>query len=808
MRYILTAILAFGAGVCQAKTSHVDANGMGDYPTIQAAVDDSNTGDVIILMPGKYIGAGNKDIDTKGKSLTIQSTDPCNPAIVAGTVIDCQNMGSGFNFVKGESPLLAGFTITNGNAFLNPNALADTIYSEGSSPTIFNCVIKGNHGEYGYPIVCYYSTIKLIGCDINDNTDTEIALTIWDSNAEITGCRINKSYAAIAIDGTSYPINDKTKILYNVKITDSTITNNYVAIDCLQANLTIEGSTISDNNRPSSYLGAVNVNGTSGIVSQDSNLIIKDSIISRNNSISLHNTVKQQGGGIAGDDCAMDINNCIISDNKAGYCGGGIAIHKGSATIRNCQITNNIAGGRAPNGLHSPGIGGGIFNDNSKQLFIEGCTIKDNKVARYLTWDLHAYGGGGICSYGSLGTVWIKNTSIIGNNANDGGGIYDCSYMDVNNCLLANNEATFGGGIENGSAGSRYTNCTFAGNKAAAEGAGIYGQTSNPIIGGPPGSDIYGQYFVNNCILWDVIEQNSLPISEIAGEVSIKYSDVRNGYAGEGNINIDPCFVDSDYHLHPDSPCIDAGDPNFVVNPGETDLDGNPRIVDLSGFGKPIIDMGAYEAQNNPPIAEAGPNQIVYAWINGKAEVTLDGSASYDTDGDALTYLWKWTIDGSDFEANEINPTIELPAGIYTIELVVNDGRANSEPNYVEVNVTEPIKGTLRIMPRILNNRLEQKNLLAMFKLPAGITRNQIDLNTPVLLYPGEIQSAKEFALGFSPVSILAFFGANELLDEITGIRPVQLYFVGQLKSGQYFYGTDTLRIINPGHPAKLNLSF
>jgi predicted outer membrane repeat protein len=57
--------------------------------------------------------------------------------------------------------------------------------------------------------------------------------------------------------------------------------------------------------------------------------------------------------------------------------------------------------------------------------------------------------------------------------------------------------------------------------------------------------------------------------------------------------------TEADYRLLPGSPCIDAGDPNYIPEPNETDLDGNPRIIG----GR--IDMGAYEY--NPPIqAEVG----------------------------------------------------------------------------------------------------------------------------------------------------------------------------------------------------------
>ncbi|MHC4842795.1 MAG: hypothetical protein ACYTEE_03250 [Planctomycetota bacterium] len=39
---------------CIADFFYVNANGTGDYPTIQAAIDDANDGDTIFLMPGTY----------------------------------------------------------------------------------------------------------------------------------------------------------------------------------------------------------------------------------------------------------------------------------------------------------------------------------------------------------------------------------------------------------------------------------------------------------------------------------------------------------------------------------------------------------------------------------------------------------------------------------------------------------------------------------------------------------------------------------------------------------------------------------
>ena len=148
--------------------------------------------------------------------------------------------------------------------------------------------------------------------------------------------------------------------------------------------------------------------------------------------------------------------------------------------------------------------------------------------------------------------------------------------------------------------------------------------------------------------------------------------------------------------------------------------------------------------QNHPPLANAGPDQTVYADSNCSANVTLDGSASYDPDGDNLTYIWKlngqvitpaaneniinmldfaalaqnWSADEQSFSdlailtstwlstpnspnwdpQYDIAPagtptgaiiTVNLPLGEHHIQLIVNDGMADSEPNEVVITVLD-----------------------------------------------------------------------------------------------------------------------
>ncbi len=54
-----------------------------------------------------------------------------------------------------------------------------------------------------------------------------------------------------------------------------------------------------------------------------------------------------------------------------------------------------------------------------------------------------------------------------------------------------------------------------------------------------------------------------------------------------------PGTEDDDLRLLPDSPCIDTGDPDVLPDQNETDLDGNPRVVNDR------VDMGAYESSRD-----------------------------------------------------------------------------------------------------------------------------------------------------------------------------------------------------------------
>ncbi len=263
--------------------------------------------------------------------------------------------------------------------------------------------------------------------------------------------------------------------------------------------------------------------------------------------------------------------------------GRGFYFHSGEGS------DSVVAGLTITNGHASEG--GGIYSVNSSPT-IDRCVMVGN---------LASYRGGGL--YLHAGRPTITNCKITDNSAGEGGGMHAAfSNFKIADSMVTGNVATqgtyanYGGGIScSGPAAPQITNCTITGN-TARNGAGLnesHGSTPNVvqcIVFGNQGSEIYGDH-------------------------SVSYSNVEGGYPGEGNVTADPLFVNSaggDYHLSPASPCIDAGDSEFLPALGETDFDGEPRVMGAR------VDMGADEFTDTPvPVIEVFPTEFAFNAIMG-----------------------------------------------------------------------------------------------------------------------------------------------------------------------------------------------
>jgi len=179
--------------------------------------------------------------------------------------------------------------------------------------------------------------------------------------------------------------------------------------------------------------------------------------------------------------------------------------------------------------------------------------------------------GGGMLNIESSPTV--TGCTFIENAADLGGGVYNTSSdLVLTACTFVGNAALQFGVIPSGQGGAIYNiagdstvaNCTLLDNTANFEGGGMFSYS--------------GALTVTNCILWD----NSP--DQLLGITSVSYSNVQNGFAGSGNINVDPQFVDldnGDLRLMPGSPCIDAGN-NWGVSPDFVDLDSDDDTIELT----------------------------------------------------------------------------------------------------------------------------------------------------------------------------------------------------------------------------------
>lgn len=115
----------------------------------------------------------------------------------------------------------------------------------------------------------------------------------------------------------------------------------------------------------------------------------------------------------------------------------------------------------------------------------------------------------------------------------------------------------------------------------------------------------------------------------------------------------------------------------LTVNDGRGGTDTDDVIITVRDTSMP----------NTPPVADAGPDQVV----TFGATVTLNGGASSDADGDVLTYDWLQTggativvLSGSGASMNFSAPA---NADVLTFQLTVDDGRGGVDVDTITITV-------------------------------------------------------------------------------------------------------------------------
>ena len=233
--------------------------------------------------------------------------------------------------------------------------------------------------------------------------------------------------------------------------------------------------------------------------------------------------------------------------------------------------------------------------------------------------------GGGILTQGGGSNLTLTNCVVRNNNARYfGAGISNKNSSPIiSNVIISNNVAVISGAMHNFESSPTISNTIIANNQTVSLGGFIANiaaiisniNNSSPIFNNMV---IYGNSSVNvkimtnynncnpilkNCIFWEnicITPNVSMPnFFDVGGSTTASYSNITDGFAGTGNTNTDPLFVnpldidgddnlfftaDDGFALRCSSPAINTG-----TNTGAPATD----VLNLATIG--TKDMGAYE---------------------------------------------------------------------------------------------------------------------------------------------------------------------------------------------------------------------
>jgi hypothetical protein len=364
-----------------------------------------------------------------------------------------------------------------------------------------------------------------------------------------------------------------------------------------------------------------------------------------------------QGGGIyLVIDGRIQKNEIILNESKStnGYSvGGGIRVSL-EATV---SIIENIVNNNTAISINSYGFAGGISNSGGNTL------IKSNRI-------IHNSIAGGSTCYGAaiyfdlindLNWAIVDNNFIADNYSTNGNcyggaiGMWGSSPPIINNIIIRNS-AHYGGALHtfNGSK-PQIINNTIVDNNAPYGGA-IYSEdvTTHPKI--------------INTIMWSNGSGNEIDLYN-GGNVTVRYSDIKGGYDGLGNINSDPSFFDALFNLADWSPCIGAGIDSIEISGAwyyapPTCYFGGPRpnpsgtMPDIGACESPLAEPVSVEDELSLPV-EFALEQNYPNPFNPKTVISYQLPVGENV-----------TLKIYDVLGNEVATLVDeyKPAGIYEVE--------------------------------------------------------------------------------------------------------------------------------------------
>ncbi len=434
-------------------------------------------------------------------------------------------------------------------------ALQVNLHADGEGLRMTRCVFEHNYASHGAGAVVYRT---------NAGTNS-----VW-SDCEF---RYNSSpHGAGAIRGGD-------QVLYDGCVFESNEIHNGSGGAVFPGNSVFTNCTFRANFMTSS--------GRGGAVALSTPATFLDCLFENNVSLST-----ARGGGAfywnTGTSTGL-IENCTFIGNSAEGYGGAIWQNSGHIDLRGSTFTSNSVSGYARGG-------GAIYTEAGYTAEATDCVFEGNET----TGNGNAHGG----AWWSLNPIHVRRSVFIANrttgNGGRGGGLCFQNLSGepghiVNSVFRENTTSVIGGAIATLDAHVVISNVTAVANQSTTAGYG------GALAHDSPDHDAT----VVNSIFWD----NTPSEIEPTDNVTVRYSNIQGGFAGDGNLDTDPLFADNIYlHLKSTtayydggyfsggewlradehSPLIDAGDPASSWK-----LEPHPHYGER-------INMGAY---GNTPVA-------------------------------------------------------------------------------------------------------------------------------------------------------------------------------------------------------------
>ena len=723
------------AHLWHVSTTGDDVNGDGSaenpFATIQHGIDMIPDGDTVFVSAGTYV----ENINFNGKNIAVigedRETTIITPAISNTPIITFENDEG----ITSES-LLSDFTFTGGDDYT-----FKIVY--GPRPTIKNCIITNNTNYYlegtvridgAAPI--FYNTLFYNNGNVLDfgpNPSAE------NYNTQLNNCTFVNNYGLGISENQSNPIIISNSIINDHE--DSTIIGNY---DIFYSN--VEGYNDGIGNIDVSPMFVDTANGNYHLLA--SSMLINaghpDSLDSDGSRADIgaypylnsysgptwyitesgNNTTATGASGDPFRSIQAGIN--FSSDADSVTVAVGTYVENINFRGRNIKVvgadreTTIIDGNQ--NGsvvtienLHE--YGSGTWASTRDDALMKGFTIRNGggTYANPYGEPQNQYFGGGIWLYNASPT--LEDMTISGNFIDAwGGGIFLHQYCAplITNVTINNNTADRGGGISLYYSNPVLNNVAIYAN-TANQGGGIYSyHNTNPILSNvtitnntaEQGGSIYSEegtsVNVFNTVLWNNVPQEIF-LSGESDTITFAYSDVQGGQDsivtndngtviwGEGNIDVDPMFLDyenSDYHLADWSPCIGSGENSVDMGAYENVLDEPIEHIVISSdfifvsedslatvdfrendlvFNVSFPVLSILDSSSHGSIIAAGDSLLTY--------IPMADFAGYDTVEYAFNGI---TAADTGFIYITVSPIDDLPTSNGLVDMVVNEDAPDS----------------------------------------------------------------------------------------------------------------------------------